>query len=455
MQTKKIEAGIDQYIDSVRQDYEAYLKSFVDIPSVSADPTYKNDIEKMAQAALALLKKCGAKAEIIKTEGNPVVYGCFEHWSKSPTLTIYNHLDVQPADPSEWQNPPFSLTIKGDLYKGRGATDDKGPALAALFASKYAHDQDLPLNIKFIWELEEEIGSPNFLSFLKKNKEKLQTDSVLVSDTIWISKDKPSIAYGLRGMSCILVKLSTGKKDVHSGTTGGVARNPIGELAQLINECYDAKTGEVKIPGFYEDVLPVSMQELENMGKTGFSLEHFKKAHELMSLRVKEPLEALERIWVKPTLEVHGIVGGYTGPGVKTIVPHQAEAKISMRLVPNQKPDKIFKLFKEFVKAKCPDAEVLADGSLSPFIGSYNDKYNQAAAAAIKNTFNCDPVFTREGGSIGAVVSMDEVLKAPIVFIGLSLPEHGYHAVNEHFDWQQAKGGIKLFVDYFTRAQNL
>ncbi len=455
MQTKKIEAGIDQYIDSIRKDYEANLKAFVDIPSVSADPAHKKDIEKMAEAALNLLKQFGAKAEIIKTNGNPVVYGYFENSAKSPTLTIYNHLDVQPADANEWQNPPFSLTIKDDLYKGRGSTDDKGPALAALYASKYVYDQGLPLNIKFIWELEEEIGSPNFLSFLKRNKEKFKTNSILVSDTIWISKDKPSIAYGLRGMSCVLVKLRTGKKDVHSGTTGGVARNPIGELSQLITDCYDAKTGEVKIPGFYDDVLPVSEQELDNMGKAGFSLDHFKKAHELMAVRVEEPLEAIKRIWVKPTLEVHGIVGGYTGPGVKTIVPHQAEAKISMRLVPNQKPDKIFKLFSEFVKAKCPDAEVIEDGSLGPFIGSCKDKYNQAAAAAIKNTFHCEPVFTREGGSIGAVVSMDEVLKVPIVFIGLSLPEHGYHAINEHFDWQQAKGGIKLFADYFTKVQKL
>jgi acetylornithine deacetylase/succinyl-diaminopimelate desuccinylase-like protein len=442
MQTNKIAADIDKYIHSIRQEYETNLKTFVDIPSVSADPAHKPEIHKMAEAAISLLKKFGAKAEIIQTDGNPVVYGLFEHSANAPTLTIYNHLDVQPADANEWQNPPFSLTIEGDLYKGRGSTDDKGPALAALYASKYAHDQGIPLNIKFIWELEEEIGSPNFLS-------------VLVSDTIWISKDKPAIAYGLRGLLCVLVRLNTGKKDVHSGTTGGVARNPIGELSQLISECYDAKSGEVKIPGFYDDVLSLADKELENMKNSGFSLDYFKKAHELISVRVKDPIEAIKRICVKPTFEVHGIVGGYSGPGVKTIVPHAAEAKISMRLVPSQSTDKIFKLFSDFVKSKCPDAEIIRDGSLEPFMGRYDDKYNQAAAAAMKNTFNCEPIFTREGGSIGAVVSMDKVLKAPIVFLGLSLPEHGYHAINENFDWPQASGGIKLFVDYFQKISRI
>ncbi len=455
MQTKNITNGMDKHIDSVRHDYESNLKSFVDIPSVSADPSHKQDIANMAEAAVKLLKKFGAEASIIKTEGNPVVCGHYKHSEQSPTLTVYNHLDVQPADPSEWQHPPFSLTKEGDLYKGRGSTDDKGPALAALYAAKYVYDNGLPLNIKFIWELEEEIGSPHFANFLKSNRDKLSTDSILVSDTIWLSKDKPSISYGLRGMICVLVKLHTGKKDVHSGTTGGVARNPVGELSQLISECYDAKTGEVKIPGFYDDVLPLGEKELDNMKQSGFSLDHFKKAHELISIRVDDPQEALKRIWTKPTLEVHGITGGYSGPGTKTIVPHQAEAKISMRLVPNQKPDKILQLFKQFVKSKCPDAEVVADGSLGPYIGSYDDKYNQAAAAAIKNTFGHNAVFTREGGSIGAVVSMDEILMAPIVFLGLSLPEHGYHAINEHFDWQQASGGIKLFADYFERISQL
>jgi len=451
MQTKNIDTAMDQYIDSIRKDYEANLKMLVDIPSVSADPAHKKDIARAAQGAADLLKKFGAQAEIIQTNGNPVVVGQYKHSGQAPTLTIYNHLDVQPADPSEWQTSPFSLTIKRDLYKGRGATDDKGPALVALYAAKYVHDQGLPLNIKFIWELEEEIGSPSFAAFLKSNREKLSTNSILVSDTIWISKDKPSIPYSLRGLVCILVKLQTGKKDVHSGITGGLARNPIGELSQLLSECYDAKTGEVKIPGFYDDVLPVTEQELDNMKKSGFSLDHFKQAHELLSLRVNDAQEGLKRIWVKPTFEIHGIVGGYAGPGVKTIVPHAAEAKVSMRLVPDQNPERIFQLFNQFVKSKCPDAQITIDGKLAPYLGSYDDKFNQTAEASIKNVFGRSPVFVRGGGSIGAVTSMHDTLRVPIVFLGLSLPEHGYHAINEHFDWQQTKGGIKLFVDYFKK----
>ncbi len=270
-----------------------------------------------------------------------------------------------------------------------------------------------------------------------------------------MSKDKPSISYAIRGLAGALIRLRTGKKDVHSGTTGGLARNPIGELVQLLSECYNAQTGVVKIPGFYDDVQALTDQELDNMESCNFSIDHFKRAHELTSLRTNDPEEGLTRIWAKPTFEIHGITGGYTGPGVKTIVPYQAEAKISMRLVPQQDPDKIYELLSKFVKSKCPDAEVIKQGMLSPYMGNPNDQFNQAARQAMCNVFGHEPIFTREGGSIGAVVSMHEILKAPVVFLGLSLPEHGYHAVNEHFDWQQAQGGIKLFVDYFKQVSRL
>jgi acetylornithine deacetylase/succinyl-diaminopimelate desuccinylase-like protein len=445
----------DDFANAIRREYEHHLKSLVDIPSISADPAHKKDIKQVAETAAALIKKLGGTAEVLKTEGNPVVFGEFKSKSSKshlPTLTVYNHLDVQPAEAGEWRTPPFSLTVEGDLYRGRGATDDKGPALAALYAAKFVNESELPINIKFIWELEEEIGSPHFASFLKANRSKLDTNSVMVSDTIWIKKDKPSISYGLRGLCCALIKLKTGKKDVHSGTTGGLARNPIGELSQLLSECYNAQTGIVKIPGFYDDILAIEDEELDNMERCGFSMDNFRQAHELTSLRTNDPEEALTRIWTKPTFEVHGIAGGYTGPGVKTVVPYQAEAKISMRLVPNQKPEKIFQLLSQFVKSKCPEAEVIPQGMLSPYLGSYNDKFNQAAKQAVRNVFGREAVFTREGGSIGAVVSMHDILRAPVVFLGLSLPEHGYHAVNEYFDWQQAQGGIKLFADYFSQA---
>jgi len=290
---------------------------------------------------------------------------------------------------------------------------------------------------------------------LQANKEKLVTDSVVVSDTIWIDKERPAIAYGLRGLQCACVKLNTGVKDVHSGLVGGLARNPIGELAQLIAECYDAKTGMVKIPGFYDDVRKPSAEELESFVKSGFNLDGFKQAHELFSLRTEDVRDAAERIWARPTFEVHGITGGYSGAGVKTIVPHQAEAKISMRLVPDQDPEKIFDLFAAFVKDRCPDATISREGALRPYVGEFSGPFNKAAEEAIKTAFGRPAAFVREGGSIGAVVSMNDVLKVPIVFLGLSLPEHGYHAINENFDWRQASGGMRLFVNYFDQISTI
>jgi acetylornithine deacetylase/succinyl-diaminopimelate desuccinylase-like protein len=443
------------YVKSVQQEYESNLKKFVDIPSVSMEPERKGDIEAAAEFARNLLKDSGASAKIVKTKGYPVVMGEFRAAENAPTVTIYNHLDVQPADPTEWIKPPFNMQIDNGVYSGRGTTDDKGPALSVFYAAEYAHQNGLPLNIKFVWELEEEIGSPNFEQFLKDNRQDLATDSIVISDTIWVSRERPAIPYGLRGMQCCLLKLKTGVKDVHSGLTGGLARNPIGELANLISLCYDAKSGEVKFPGFYDGVSPVDQDELDNFVKSGFTVAKFRAAHELLSTRTEDAKDGAARIWAKPTFEVHGITGGYSGPGVKTIVPHQAEAKISMRLVPEQCPDKIFEALKQFVAKQAPDVEIVRDGSLKPFLGHFKGPFADAAAGAMKAAFGIEPAFTREGGSIGAVVSMQEQIGVPIVFLGLSLPEHGYHAVNENFDWQQASGGMRMFVEYFERISKI
>jgi len=447
---------LSKFVEGIRPVFEASLKELVDIPSVSMDPDHRKDIDKAAETAAKFLKSIGARSEVIKTEGNPVVYGEIIAGKHFPTVAIYNHIDVQPADASEWQKPPFEMHIENGTYRGRGTTDDKGPALTAMYAAKFAKENNIPVNIKFIWELEEEIGSPSFEKFLKDNTEKLKTDSILISDTIWISRDRPAVSYGLRGLQGVVVRLKTGKKDVHSGLTGGLARNPIGDLAKLIAECYDAETGEVKIPGFYDDVKRASGSEGDNFVNSGFTTEDFKKAHELISVRkTKDMKEAAERIWALPTFEVHGIVGGYSGPGVKTIVPHQAEAKISMRLVKDQDPVKMLALFTKFVTQKCPDVEVQAEGSLRPYLGEFSGPYNTAAAESMKFAFGKEPAFTREGGSIGAVVSMNDVLGVPITFLGLSLPEHGYHAINENYDWQQASGGMKMFVKYFSLVSQI
>lgn len=449
--------GIDSYIRGVRSEFEDKLAALVETPSVSSDPERMGDIKKCGVLAAQYLRDLGAKAEPIATPGNPVVMGSLITNPKYPTVTIYNHLDVQPADPSEWNKAPFAFHKVGDRYEGRGTTDDKGPALTAMLAVRYAVQNGLPINFKFIWELEEEIGSPHFEYFVKRNKGHLLTDSILVSDTIWISRKQPAVPYGLRGLQGFLFKLETHAKDVHSGLVGGAARNPIGELAQVISQCYDAKTGKVKIPGFYDDVVPPTKSEINSFVNSGFTTKGYMKAHELKSVRynLKTEADVLKAFMAMPTFEVHGITGGYSGPGVKTIVPYRSEAKISTRLVPGQRPAKIAKLVKDFVHQVNPDVKVEAIQSLEPFSGDFTGPYADAARVAMKFAYGKEPAFTREGGSIGAVVTMQKHLRAPITFLGLSLPEHGYHAKNENYDWGQTSGGIKMFVKYFEEIAKL
>jgi len=441
-------------VDSLRSEFESKLKEWVEIPSISAEPEHRPDIERLANAAVEYLRQSGADAGKVATPGNPVVVGRFVTAPRHPTVTIYNHLDVQPANEPQWQRPPFVFHRDDDRYFGRGTTDDKGPALTALFGARLAVQQKLPINIQFIWELEEEIGSPNFEHFMKGSASRLRTDSVAVSDTIWISRGRPAVAYGLRGLAPFRIVLQTGTKDVHSGLTGGAARNPIGELCQLIADCHDARTGRVKIPGFYDDVAKPKASEVASFLASGFNVRRFMQAHELKRLRSMSAEDVVRRIWALPTFEVHGMVGGYTGPGVKTAIAPQAEAKISMRLVPNQNPGRVFRLVRDFIKKKNPDVQIIPESFLEPFLGPAEGVYADAARDAMRTAFGKAPAFVREGGSIGAVVTMRKYLKAPMVFLGLSLPEHGYHAPNENFDWYQASGGMRMFLRYFELLAN-
>jgi acetylornithine deacetylase/succinyl-diaminopimelate desuccinylase-like protein len=433
----------------VQNEFEAKLQEWVEIPSVSAAPEHRDDIEKLADNAVAYIQRFGGTAEKIATPGNPVVIGEFLAGPGDPTVTVYNHLDVQPANEPQWKREPFVFHNENGHYFGRGTTDDKGPALTAFFGARLAFEKKLPINIRFIWELEEEIGSPNFEYFIRKNLGRLKTDSVVVSDTIWIARGKPAVGYGLRGLAPFRLVLETGTKDVHSGTTGGAARNPIGELCQLISEIYDARTGRVKIPGFYKDVAKLSKRELESFLASGFNVNKFREAHELKKIRAGDAGNLMQRIWTQPTFEVHGMVGGYTGSGVKTAIAPAAEAKVSMRLVPNQDPAKVFKLVSQFIRKRNPDVQILPESFLKPFLAPREGPYIDAATEAMRFAFKKKPAFVREGGSIGAVVTMQEYLKVPIVFLGLSLPEHGYHAPNENYDWEQASGGMRMFEKYF------
>jgi len=441
------------YTGSQRGSFEKTLRELVEIPSISADPQHYTDVAEVVSRAADLLRRMGGEARVLDTDGHPMLHGRFEQSSDFPTVTVYNHLDVQPAERAEgWRTEPFGFVHEEDRYWGRGTTDDKGPALTALWGAKYALAYGARVNIHFLWEAEEEIGSPHFESTVKHHKDRLRTDSVVVSDTVWVSRSRPACPAGLRGLQGFRFSLETGETDQHSGTAGGAARNPVAELCQLIAECFDAKTGDVKIPGFYDDVVQPTRAELDDLKKSGFNTATFKKDHEFKSLRVTDPVEIMKRIWCLPTFEVHGIAGGYQGPGVKTVVPPRATAIVSCRLVPNMDERKIVKLVKAFVKEKNADVRVEAEHGLPAYQGHTEGPHPDAIRAAMKFAFGKEPVFVREGGSIGAVVSMEKVLKAPVFFLGLSLPEHGYHAPNENYDWQQAEGGMIAFADYFRRV---
>lgn len=448
-------ARLEQYAAKERDRYEEMLKDFVEVPSISADPERRKDVEQVAELGAATIRAFGGQAEMHRVAGgNPIVLGSFPSVPGRPTVTVYNHLDVQPAskETEPWRTEPFTFTKEGDKYFGRGTTDDKGPALAALFGARAAIDAGVPVNVKFLWETEEETGSPHFAETLKQIGAAAATDAVVVSDTVWVSRGRPSLSAGLRGLQRLTFHLETAETDQHSGTTGGAARNPVAELAQLAAEIFDARTGRVKIPGFYADVEKLTKKQIADFKAAGFSVKGFMSDHGFKSIRTKDPVEVMKRLWAMPTFEVHGLVGGYSGPGVKTIVPPRAELKASVRLVPDMKGEKVVKLVKAFVKKRNPDVRVEGGSSAAPYKGTTTGPWVESAQRAIQFAFGRKPVFVREGGTIGAVLSMEQILRCPIVFMGLSLPDHGYHAPNENFDWGQAGGGMVAFAKFFEEA---
>jgi acetylornithine deacetylase/succinyl-diaminopimelate desuccinylase-like protein len=438
-----------------RADFEHWLAELVSIPSVSVDPARAADVRRCAEVAQRRLQAVGAHAELIETGGHPLVHARLSNQPGLPIVTVYNHLDVQPADGDDWRTDPFQFIIQGEhaeRYVGRGTTDDKGPAVTALLGAIAARDAGVPVNIAFLWELEEEIGSLHFESAISQQRERLKTDAIVVSDTIWVTRGRPSSPAGLRGMQSFRLTLRTATSDLHSGITGGVVRNPLAELMQVVAACVDGQTGRVLIPGFYDEVEPLTPDDERGFVDSGFSAATFKRDHQVSSVRESDPLEMMRRLWATPTFEVHGVVGGYTGPGVKAAIPPAAEVKLSCRLVPNMTCEVTLDRIRRFIAERfSSDIQIDAEPGLDPYRGRTSGSLADAVREAYAFGFDAPSVFTREGGSIGAVPTMERVLGAPVVFLGLSLPEHGYHAPNEFFDWEQAEGGIAAFAHFFER----
>jgi acetylornithine deacetylase/succinyl-diaminopimelate desuccinylase-like protein len=397
----------------------------------------------------------GFEGEILETGGHPIVLGTLGRDPHLPTVTVYNHLDVQPANEPGWLTDPFRMTVDGDVFRGRGTTDDKGPAITAFYGAIAAKDAGVPLNIRFLWEMEEEIGSPSFRNAMDRHRGKLATDLVVVSDTIWVTRGKPSTPAGLRGLMTFALSLETAAHDMHSGLVGGAARNPLAELMKVVSSMMDGETGKVKIPGFYDDMVKPEPEELEHWLNSGFDVEVFKRDHSIKSLRTEDPMKLMKRIWGRPTMDVHGVVGGYIGVGIKTAVPPRAEVKMSCRLVPGMDEHRTFERVRTFVNKHFPDVVVTEDHGLAPFRGHVSGPYAEAVKEAYRFAFGTPCVFTREGGSIGAVKTMEDALGAPVYFLGLSLPSHGYHAPNENYDWEQASGGMALFARFFEHGSRI
>jgi acetylornithine deacetylase/succinyl-diaminopimelate desuccinylase-like protein len=436
------------YIHTNRDRYLDELKQYLAIPSVSALPQHTADVRRCAEWTADEMRRIGLdNVRLIETPGNPVVYGDWLHAAGAPTILFYGHYDVQPVDPLElWESPPFEATVRdGEIY-ARGAADDKGQVFMHLKAIE-AHLKKggaLPLNIKVIVEGEEEVGSVNLDNFIRANKSTLASDVVVISDSAMFDRGVPSICYSLRGLVYLQIDVRGSKSDLHSGVFGGAVANPANVLASLLAQMKD-RGGRIKIPGFYDDVRPLSDEERDAWKSLPFNEKKYRKDLGAPKLAGESGYSVLERTWARPTFDVNGLLSGFTGQGAKTVIPAQAMAKVSMRLVPDQDPDKIAKLFEDYVQKVAPktvELKVTRMHGGRPWITDYHNPYVQAAARAIEQGFGRAPVFCREGGSIPVVFTFQEELRIPAVLFGVGLPDENAHAPNERLDLGNFHNGI-------------
>src|SRR5262249_25388013 len=420
--------AVIDFINTNRDKYVEELKAYLAIPSISALPQHAPDVRRCAEWTAAEMTRIGLHhVRLIETPGNPVVYGDWLGAEGAPTILFYGHYDVQPVDPVElWQSPPFEATVRdGEIY-ARGSADDKGQVFMHLKAVEAHLKQNgrLPLNMKFIIEGEEEIGSAHLDDFVRPHRAELSADVVVISDSPMFARGVPSICYGLRGLAYFQIDLRGSSTDLHSGSFGGAVANPAIVLAQMLAQMKD-RSGRVKIPGFYDDVVALQDAERKAWASLPFNEKQYKKDFGIPRPYGETGYTTLERTWARPTFEVNGLLSGFTGEGAKTVLPAVAMAKVSMRLVPNQDPDKIAALFEAHVKDVAPKTVALKVTRMHggrPWMTSYDNPYVQAAGRAIEKGFGRKPVFTREGGSIPVVSTFQEELGLPSVLFGVGLP---------------------------------
>lgn len=445
---------VKQYIDSNLQRFLDELFAWLSIPSVSADSRHREDVRNAAEYLMQQFTAAGADhVELCETKGHPIVYAEKNVDASSPTVLVYGHYDVQPADPlGLWDSPPFEPVIKDNKIYARGSCDDKGQVYMHVKAFETMNKLNLlNCNVKFMVEGEEEVGSENLEQFVKANKEKLKADIILISDTAMISLDHPSITVGLRGLSYMEVEVTGPNRDLHSGVYGGAVANPINVLCRMVAQLHDEK-GRVTIPGFYDKVAELSGEERAAINMAPFDLEAYKQDLKIADVRGEDGFTTIERTGIRPTLDVNGIWGGYTGEGAKTVLPSKAHAKISMRLVPNQVSHEISTLFTKHIKAIAPpevEVKVIAHHGGEAAVTPTDSKAFAAASKAFEAVWGKRPIPTRDGGSIPIVALFKKELALDTVLMGFGLDSDAIHSPNEHYGVKNFRMGIETIVSFY------
>lgn len=455
------------YARANRERYLAELCDWLRIPSVSTLPEHAGDVRRAGEFAVEKLAGIGfPRAELRETDGHPVVFSERPE-PGAPTLLVYGHFDVQPVDPLEaWTRPPFEPLVEGEELYARGASDDKGQAFAILAALEAYLETSgrLPAGVKMLLEGEEEVTSPNLFPYLQTHAEELGADAILIADQDMLAPSVPVVMWGVRGILYVEIEVRGPARDLHSGTFGGAVDNPINVLARLLAGLQDAVTREVLIPGFYRDVRALSTEERALIARAPITDEVGLALTGSPALGGEPGYPLAERVSVRPTLEVHGIAGGFTGEGSKTVIPQSATAKVSMRLVPDQTPERVAELLETHLRAHCPPTvalELRVIGRAMPVVVDYRSPAVQAAGEAYRRGFGCEPVYLRGGGSLPIVHGMVEALSKPgvtpipVVMIGFGLPDDRTHAPNEKLHLPNFYGGIETVIHYLDLFANL
>lgn len=450
--------GIRHYLENHRDEHVNQLKQLLSIPSISALSEHKNDIREAAQFIHNALTEAGFEhAQIMETGGHPVVYADWLHAEGAPTVLVYGHYDVQPVDPLNlWTTPPFEPDIRDNQIFARGASDDKGPTfmhIKALEAIRQVQGQ-FPVNIKFCVEGEEEIGSANLDSFLSNHKDHFAADLVLISDTTMLGPDQPSICYGLRGLAAFQIDVQTANTDLHSGLYGGAVPNALHALVELMNS-FHAPDGTITVENFYDDVANLSEAERQEFASLSHDDESYKKSLNLAELHGEPGYTTLERTWARPTLEINGLYGGFQGEGTKTVIPKEAHAKVTCRLVPNQDPKRILDLAEAHVRRHTPSGAKVTFTRMDtghPYLAPYDHPTIQLAAEAYTQAYGKKAVFTRMGGSIPVVETFSQLLHVPVVLMGFGLNDENFHAPNEHFSLENFAKGMTTLAYYYLHV---